>query len=201
MATIEEQETAIQQELREQLGLSFGATASVKPKLILADMANGDEFEVPYNPTNLVTTFTAKYTKFLPAGDTSDTMHYDGTHSPAIPLELMIFRKALDGVAGSGFLQDIQEIQRFLMSLMYPVEMASTVASSAPPRVLVIWPNEISVVARVEKLTLTRRQFRNTDLRSILSEATMSITPIRGSRVSSEEMRETGLQWPGEIAF
>jgi len=197
--SIIEQETAVQLEVIEQF--NFSTTANVKPKLLLVDMAGGDEFEVPFNPNSLSTAFVAKYTSLLPVGHTSNTLHYEGTESPAIPLELLLWLKAVEGEPGSGFLRDIQEIQRFLMSLMYPVEFAATVHSNAPPRVLVIWPNELSVVARVTSLKIDRVQFRNTDLRSMVSRASMTIVPIRGSRVSSEEMRDSGLVWPGEVAF
>ena len=201
MPTIEEQESVIQQAVLEAMGMTFKTTANVKPKLLLVDMASGDEFEAPFNPTELVTTVVAKWAKLLPIGHTTSRMHYEGTESPSFPIDLLLWLKAVENEPGSGFLRDIQEIQRFLLSLMYPAEMASTVHSSAPPRVLVIWPNEVSMVVRVERVVIRRIQFRNTDLRSMVSRAQMQVTGIRGSRVSSEEVRETGLLWPGEVAF
>jgi len=182
-------------ELGHLFGKDMAALVAPPPRMFLVNMATGEEMALPANPSTLPTNIKPDYTKQRGQGFTSQTLHYNGTDSPDISVEFFLFYEPLAHPVPQGGAWQLIEMERFLLSLFYPVEDAGTVWEHDTPPVLFVWPGVISAMCKAEQIGMNRVQFQRTDLKPMVAKATVKFTPIRSTRISSEEVRERGLLW------
>jgi hypothetical protein len=87
---------------------------------------------------------------------------------------------------------NILEFRAFLRALTVPPEGTEDVAATAPPRVLFIWPEVVTVECVVASVEFTYKQLA-VDGTVLVYAASVTFEEILETRVTSEELREAEL--------
>lgn len=87
---------------------------------------------------------------------------------------------------------NILEFRAFLRALTVPPEGTEDVAATAPPRVLFIWPEVVTVECVVASVEFTYKQLA-VDGTVLVYAASVTFEEILDTRVTSEELREAEL--------
>lgn len=159
-------------------------------------------FLAQFNPTEFEEMLSVQYVRQAPVGLPHRVLQYTGTENHQLRFELF-FHGNFDGVPGpsvvaEGFrpkpapitfnrtIESIHDARRFLLSLCYPTAIGEGVLA-APPRVLVIWPNVVSMNCVVTRITFRHEQF---ELRGATRQlrAQLEIEEIRDFRLLSEDV-------------
>lgn len=129
-------------------------------KLTLVDLDRSTEndqgfisqLEVQFNPAEFTRSIQAVYHEHEVLGQSFAPQEYLRTGNQEINLSL---RYAVDE---QGDLEELDQAQRFIESFLYPPR-AESFLSNAPSRMLVIWPNTLSLRCRVHSVTFKHDMF------------------------------------------
>lgn len=111
------------------------------------------EFVAMFNPEELSEELAANYARQAPPGLPHKIMQYTGTEN--LTLTMTLFFNA-DSVSR---INEIAEGRRFLHSVFYPRNAASTQQGTAPPSVLFLWPGVYSLICKVVSLQARLERF------------------------------------------
>lgn len=105
------------------------------------------EFIAMFNPTQAEEELTANYARQAPPGLPHQVLQYTGTTNLTINITLFF------NAEFTGQIEEVAEGRRFLHSVFYPRNAASTQQGMAPPRVLFLWPGDVfSLICKVVTL-------------------------------------------------
>jgi hypothetical protein len=166
-----------------------GSTAP-RARLVLIRVETGEELPAQFNPASFDEVIEVAYARHEVPGLSYRPLHYRGTANTTLALEL--YFSALERGA-----PDLGDAKRFLQALCYPRQTAEEFGASAPPRVLVVWPNVLSLRCVVTGATFSHEQFNaegavtalraKLTLEEVLPERLMAADVLRfGSRRSPE---------------
>lgn len=171
------------------------------PRVLLQNLATGEEIEAPLNPNKLPLSISPKWTKAHAHGHTSQAAHYAGTEDIKLDLEFVLFWHLIEEAKNAGTaIGDLMEYEKFLLALTFPVADESSVGRASPPKLLLVWPYTLSMVFRVESLKLDHEDFSNVNLQPLAARAQVSMTSVRTGRITSEFVRQNGFWWGQEVA-
>jgi hypothetical protein len=153
-------------------------------RVTLANVRTGESIEAQFNPTALEESLAVNYAKQVVPGLSHEVLQFTnvGNHS----FRLQLYFRAMDRYDAERLLY----VRRFLYSLCYPSAGAEDVAGGGPPRVLVIWPNALSLVCVVTNLAFNHQQFSANGMSRVYS-CDVSLEEISDCRITSEEVRTT----------
>lgn len=167
--------------------MSFAVAVAQPTRMTIGNLRTGETQEVFFNPTELQKQLSVNWTRQRVPGLPHEPLQYQNTSNLQVTLEL--YCQATDRAEDADLIDDFE---RFLMSLCYPSASADSIATGAPPRVLVVWPNVMSFQAVVAGNVQFRHTQFATDGRSLRYTATLPLEEIRDFRLTSEDVRRQG---------
>lgn len=157
--------------------------ADAPSRLTLTDLNSGVTIEAQFNPTQLVERLGANWEAMEVPGLSHKPLHFMNTSNEQQVMTLWfraISRAELDRIHAA---------RRFLKSLTFPTSGADDLQSGSPPRVLVVWPQMVSMIMVLRTLTMTHLVF-NREARSVQFTADLEWEEIRDWRITSEDVWE-----------
>lgn len=113
--------------------------------MTLVDNPGAGQVTVMFNPTEFEHAIQTNWQRFTIPGLGYQPRHYVNTTNAALPMEL--FYRALTAAD----LVQMRETMNFIRALCYPVQSQS-VSTGGPPRVLVVWPQVVSMICTIKAL-------------------------------------------------
>lgn len=157
------------------------------PRCLLVNVVTGESIECLFNPTQLTEKVQVNWNRLAIPGLSHQVLQFQSTGNRQLSgVEFYLDRFFAAEQPGD---VDILEFRSFLRALTVPPEGTEDVASTAPPRVLVIWPEVLTVEAVVTDVELQYRQV-GVDGTVLVYVATVTFEEILDARVTSEELRE-----------
>ncbi len=156
---------------------------------------NGDpstlenEMEAQFNPTELDEKIAVNYNRLAIMGMSHKGLQYQQTDNMTWDFELAF--RAFDNVGNR--LPYLRFARNFLMSVCVPRRGSADVTGGAPPRLLFIWPNMITLTAVITSLAF-KHTFMGQDGTFYHSAAKITLEEMRDVRMFSEDILETGTQ-------
>ena len=166
------------------MGLDLAKTRP--PRCVLVNTNTGESMDCLFNPTQLSEKVAVNYTRQVVPGLSHQVLQYQSTGNWQVPGVEFYLDAYL--AAQQPNVPDILRFRRFLRSLTVPPVGTEGVSATAPPRVLFIWPNVLTVETVVTDLEFQYRQF-GADGGVLIYTATCSFEQILDVRVTSESLR------------
>jgi hypothetical protein len=142
------------------------------------------------NPTQLSERVQVNWNRLQVPGLSHQVLQYQGTGNRQLS-SVEFYLDKLFAAEQPGD-TDILEFRRFLSALTVPPRGTEGVPATAPPRVLVVWPNVLTVETVLTDLEFEYRRF-GVDGRVLVYTATCGFEEILDSRIASEDLRQEGL--------
>jgi hypothetical protein len=165
------------------------------PKLVLFNLLTDERLNAQFNPTDLELTIKATYKKQIVPGMSHTPLQYSHSEGLSFPLELRFQVQALsvESTEVPFTLDDRQRVEGFLLALTTPNNGMGIIGHSAPPSVLVVWPNFLSLEAVVESISFKYSRF-NAQMHPVELTASLTLEEVRNMRYTSERARVEGFQ-------
>lgn len=156
------------------------------PRCVLVNVTSGEPIECLFNPTQLTEKVQVNYSRLAIPGMSHQTLQFQSTGNRQIPgVEFYLDRFFAEEQPSD---PDIMDFRAFLLALTVPPGGTEGVVDTAPPRVLVIWPDVVVVEAVVTELEFAYRQLA-VDGAVLVYTATVGFEEILDVRVTSEQLR------------
>ncbi len=167
--------------------MSVAAALARAPRCVLVNVASGEARECLFNPTELSEKLQVNWNRLAVPGLSHQVLQFQGTANRQLSgLEFYLDRFFAAEQPGD---PNILEFRAFLRALTVPREGTETVAATAPPRVLFIWPNVVTVECVVASVEFQYKQLA-VDGAVLVYTASVTLEEILDTRVTSEELRQ-----------
>ena len=158
------------------------------PRCVLVNVLTGESMECLLNPTQLAEKVQVNYARLTIPGLSHQLLQYQSTSNRQISgVEFYLDRYFAAEQPGD---VDIMDFRAFLRALTVPPNNAQGVLQAAPPRVLIIWPEVLTVEAVLTSVIFQYSQLA-VDGRVMLYTAQVSFEEILDVRVTSEDLRRS----------
>jgi hypothetical protein len=170
--------------------MSFQGLGTMKPpRVSFTDLRTAESFDMPFTPEGFSEKVSPQWNRQAILGMSHQNLQFGYTDNYQI--SGMVFPFLLPDPPGPGGLTMLDDGRRFLMSLCYPSETADSVRTGGPPRVLILWPNLLSLTCVLDGLTITHQAF-NSEGNTVRFTASVDLVEIRDVRLTSETVRARG---------
>ena len=157
------------------------------PRCVLVNVTTGGSMECLSNPAQLSEAIQVNYSRLAVPGLSHQVLQYQSTGNRRFSgLEFYMDRLFAAEQPGN---PDILGFRSFLRALTVPPAGTQDVASTAPPRVLVIWPQVLTVETVLTDLELCYCKL-SADGSVLVYTATCSFEEILDVRVVSESLQK-----------
>ena len=156
------------------------------PRCVLVNVSTAEAMECLFNPTQLTEKLQVNWNHLVVPGLSHQVLQFQSTSNTQLSGIEFYLDRFFATTLGSDTV--LGEFRAFLRALTVPVGGTETVATTAPPRVLVIWPEVLTVECVVNSVEFQYRQF-GVDGRVLVYTATVGFEAILDVRVTSEELR------------
>jgi hypothetical protein len=162
--------------------MALDAALARAPRCSLVNVATAESIECLFNPTQLTEKLQVNWNRLIVPGLSHQVLQFQSTSNAQFSgIEFYLDRffataNGSDAVLG--------EFRSFLRALTVPVMGTETVAATAPPRVLLIWPEVLTVECVVNTVEFQYRQF-GAEGRVSVYTATVGFEAILDVRVAS----------------
>lgn len=156
------------------------------PRCVLVNVTTGESLECLFNPTQLTEKLQVNWNRQVVPGLSHQVLQFQSTSNRQLTgVEFYLDRFFATEQPGE---PNILEFRAFLRALTVAPAGTTGVLSAAPPRVLVIWPNVVTVECVVASVEF---QYRQLAVDSTLLAYTASVTfeEVLDRRVTSEDLR------------
>jgi len=159
----------------------------------LVDLNSGAEFGFPMNPTTLQESIAVQWNEQRVVGMSHPVLQYVGTGSHNLPgVSFLCDRHMMSRERNRDVsVKDFLGFKRFLQSLTVPPRGTESVAGGAPPRVLFVWPEVVSLIVVVKSVSFQHERFTQ-DGEPLRYVAQVTFSEIRDSRMTSEQLFNEG---------
>ena len=151
-------------------------------RLGLLDLATSEGYTVQYNPERTTEKVGADWREQAIAGLSHTLLYYANTQTHQVAFALKFLGTNTVDIEG------LNTVKRFLLSLVYPTE-----GGSAPPDVLLIWPNSLRMVVVVSSVAIENEAF-TADGTLTEFTATVECRERRTYALTSADVRRLGSQ-------
>lgn len=156
-------------------------------RCVLANVATAESLACMFNPSSLSEKVQVNWNRVGVPGLSHQLLQFASTGNRQLPgVEFYVDRFF---ARAQGDTSDILDFRGFLRALTVPPKSAAGVASMAPPRLLFIWPQVITIETVVTDLEFAYKQFAG-DGAVLAYSATVTFEEILDVRVTSEDRRE-----------
>ncbi len=157
------------------------------PRCVLVNVTTGESMECLFNPTQLTEKVQVNYSRLAVPGLSHQVLQFQSTGNRQLAgVEFYLDRFFASEQPGD---PDILAFRAFLRALTVPPAGTEGVPATAPPRVLFVWPEVLTVEAVVTDVEFQYRQVA-VDGTVLVYAATVTFEEILDVRVTSEELRE-----------
>jgi len=141
----------------------------------LVNVTSGESFDCLFNPPQLEERIEVRWSRLSPLGLGHQVLQYESTGSRTFGgVEFYVDRFFASAVETD---PDVLAFATFMRALTQPPVSADTIGAAAPPRVLVVWPNVVTIETVVTELDLHFTDFAR-DGSVLLYTATCSFEQI-----------------------
>lgn len=168
----------------------------------LMNTATAEVQRFNFNPQQLSGQIQPVWNRANGLGASSQRLHYGYTQNPKFTIDLYMDRQMLIdriGDEAAGFMADtlMDDLQKFLLSLVYPLGRQNDPIRRSPPRVYFLWPNIVEMPVRVMS-----EQFNFTKFKTNLGPWQYSVPislegDLGGQRITSSVARTRGFMLAG----
>ncbi len=156
------------------------------PRCVLVNVVTGESLECLFNPKDLTEKIDVNWTRLAVPGLSHQVLQFQNTGNRQLSgVEFYLDRFF---AAGGDSDPELLDFRAFLRSLTVPPEGTEGVPATAPPRVLFIWPDVVTVECVVASVEFQYRQLA-VDGTVLVYTATVTCEEILDTRVTSEELR------------
>jgi hypothetical protein len=165
----------------------------------IVNLVTTEVFQPLFNPQQLTAQITANYNRAASIGGTGARMHFGSTSNFTFTLDIYMDHQALlmedpnEGLVTA----KMTDVQKFLLSLVFPVGKQNDPIRRSPPKVLFIWPNIIEMPVRVTSEAFTFQRFKPNLGPWVYRVPVAMESDLRGERITSEVARIRGFQLAG----
>lgn len=163
------------------------------PTMYLSDLRTLETMTAQFNPEQFEEVLKVVWARLPGPGSSHEKLQYDHTENHKFTFEMIY-----DALTGEGDVDGNLDARKFLQSLCYAKRGAVTVSDGAPPRILFVWPEMVSLTAAIGELKFKHQRF-NREGKSTFFKVDVALEEIRDVRLTSEEVRESGTQRVSEI--
>lgn len=154
-------------------------------RMYFVDLRTAETMEALFNPSELEEALDVLYNELGIPGLSHSPLQYSGTSNHKFSFDLYAVG---DGATGRA---QIEDFRKFLLSLCYPAAAADSVLTGAPPRVLFVWPELVSLQARILSVGFKHQRFA-LDGGTTRFVASLKLSEVRDTRLTSEDVRRLG---------
>lgn len=165
--------------------MSLGAVVARPPRCVLVNVATAESMECLFNPTQLTEKLQVNWNRLVVPGLSHQVLQFQSTSN--VQLTGVEFYLDRFFATANGNDSVLGEFRAFLRALTVPVAGTETVAATAPPRVLVIWPDVITVECVVNSVEFQYMQF-DVEGRILVYTATVGFEAVLNVRATSYEI-------------
>ena len=138
-----------------------------------------------FNPTTISRKIGAKYVAHSPIGFTGEIMQFVGNENQTFPL--VVFYSVMNAAEFA----EAMDARNFCEAIAYPSEAADSIPTNAPPKLLIVWPNNIQMQCRLKSATI-RDELYDTEGRILQFTATLDLFEIVEKRMTKESIKLRG---------
>ncbi len=162
--------------------------AGQKPsRMTIRDLNTSEIQEVQFNPTDLEEAISVEWARLKVPGLSHEVLQYDHTGNLKIGPIALVF----DALGEGWSVARLDDMRRFLHSLCYSKKGAQSVREGEATRVLLFWPNFMSLTCVLTSLKIKHARF-NLIAQPTYFTATVALEEIRDVRLFSEDVRTSG---------
>ena len=170
--------------------MSFDGAIARPPRCVLVNVTSGESMECLFNPTQLSEKLQVNWNRLAVPGLSHQVLQFQSTANRQLSgVEFYLDRYFAAEQPGD---VNILEFRAFLRALTVPPQGTEGVAATAPPRLLFIWPEVVTVECVVASVEFTYKQLA-VDGTVLVYAASVTFEEILDTRVTSEELREAEL--------
>ena len=159
------------------------------PRCLLVNLHSGEELACLFNPSELSERVQVNWNRVAVPGLSHQVLQYQGTANRQLPnVEFYLDRILAAEEPGAS---DILAFRDFLRALTVPPADARSVLTNAPPRLLFLWPDVLTIECVVASVDFHYRRI-GADGQVLVYAATCAFEEILDERVTSEDLREGG---------
>lgn len=156
-------------------------------RMSIRDLNTTEVQEVQFNPTDLEEAISVEWARLKVPGLSHEILQYDHTGNLKIGPIVLTF-----DALGEGWSVDrLDDMRRFFHSVCYSKKGAQSVREGEATRVLLFWPNFMSLTCVLTSLKIKHTRF-NVQSRPTYYTATVALEEIRDVRLFSEDVRTSG---------
>jgi hypothetical protein len=128
-------------------------TSETPERMTITDLQADESITVQFNPKELKRKLAANYAMKEVLGNSHQEHEYLNTVTQELTFDLFSLVETPEQLAQS------EDAMKFLESLLYAPANPDSIASGAPPRVLIVWPNTLSLTCRLGAIEFTHQRF------------------------------------------
>jgi len=153
------------------------------PRVTFTNLRTVETVEMPFVPEKFDEMVEVVYARLRVLGLSHEVLHYVGTDNHKFDGFDLFFRgESPDQVAA------IHDGRAFLLSLCYAPSGVTGVRDGAPPRVLFVWPQMVSMTCVITRVRISHERFNRIGMTTEF-RATIDLEEIRDVRLTSEDVR------------
>jgi hypothetical protein len=157
--------------------MSFDGAIARPPRCVLVNVTSGESIECLFNPTQLSEKLQVNWNRLAVPGLSHQVLQFQSTANRQLSgVEFYLDRFFAAEQPGDVF------------GALGPPEGTEDVAATAPPRVLFIWPEVVTVECVVASVEFTYKQLA-VDNTVLVYSASVTFEEILDTRATSEELR------------
>ena len=150
------------------------------PRVKIVNTEDGNELECQFNPTELARELEVAYNFISADGLGYSPVQYRSTGAQTIKIAFDLSAIGKDPA-------EMMKALRFFESLCFPLK-----TTGAPPPILLVWPNFISLTCVVTRWKEDTSMFRTKDMQPILGRVELDLAEARATALYSEDVLDKG---------
>lgn len=154
-------------------------------RMSILNLDTAEELAVQFNPKELKRRISANYAMKDVLGNSHQEHEYLSTRTQEIDFDLFYIAET------NAMYEQCTEAMQFLESLLYAQTGADTIAKGQPPRVLLVWPYTMSIMAKLDEVEFTHQRFNWLGFTTQFT-ARCRWTEARVSRLTANTVRALG---------
>lgn len=165
--------------------MSFGGAIARPPRCVLVNVDTGEKFDCLFNPAQLSERIQVNWNRLVVPGLSHQVLQFQSTGNRQLAGVEFYLDAAFAEQPSS---VDILQFREFVRALTVPPAGGQDILSTAPPRVLFLWPGVVTVECVVASVEFLYKQFA-VDSSVLVYTAVVTFEEILDVRVTSEELR------------
>lgn len=161
--------------------------ALVKPvRVAITNLRTFETKEVLANPRELEVVVDVEWTEQKIPGLSHTVLQYENTGNVGFPMELYLSEYQYSK-------EIVEDWRNFLWAFAYADYDASDILEGAPARMMIVWPNVLSLTCVLRRISMKHVSFA-LDGRATRSIATIQTMEIRDVRIGASDVRVQGIR-------